>query len=392
MIKYDPSLMTIELVRIKSLSLALGGSITIIDEEKSDDTKEVTKRVESGIAPTRAFIQKHKKTTKYLIPVWTAIVRYDNKICALERHPLGTFGDVETEGLDGTMRVWEPDSQLNLDRYIHPLVNKPGKEWFFDGRYIYSFTNDNIDSIVRQAPYLSQSGNFRKINVMSIDTQKVMYADELQPVERTCVAYVSSTGEYSITPPIWKNLDSVGGTKITEDESVKMGFNFDSLNEYMAVNLNFALNAGKQIGEMFGYDRIEPLQLPRLMLDLHTINLPNIPKQIKSTYDIGMSFSNTFAWLLGLLREADTLESYIMMRSIMKYLTQKGIYRANTFKEANIFVDSKSLNDVQLKDMDELLESSDYTKLKLINIIQQAKLAGKRSANTNYVSGLVVGD
>lgn len=392
MIKYDPSLMTIELVRIKSLSLALGGSITIIDEEKSDDTKEVTKRIESPIAPTRAFIQKHKKNTKYLIPVWTAIVRYDNKICALERHPLGTFGDVETEGLDGTMRVWEPDSQLNLDRYIHPLVNKPGKEWFFDGRYIYSFTNDNIDSIVRQAPYLSQSGNFRKINVMSIDTQKVMYADELQPVERTCVAYVSSTGEYSITPPIWKNLDSVGGTKITEDESTKMGFNFDSLNEYMAVNLNFALNAGKQIGEMFGYDRIEPLQLPRLMIDLHTVNLPNIPKQIKSTYDIGMSFSNTFAWLLGLLREADTLESYIMMRSIMKYLTQKGIYRANTFKEANIFVDSKSLNDVQLKDMDELLESSDYTKLKLIDIIQQAKLAGKRSANTNYVSGLVVGD
>ncbi len=392
MIKYDPSLMTIELVRIKSLSLALGGSITIIDEEKSSDTKEVTKRIESPIAPTRAFIQKHKKTTKYLIPVWTAIVRYDNKICALERHPLGTFGDIETEGLDGTMRVWEPDSQLNLDRYIHPLVNKPGKEWFFDGRYIYSFTNDNIDSIVRQAPYLSQSGNFRKINVMSIDTQKVMYADELQPVERTCVAYVSSTGEYSITPPIWKNLDSVGGTKITEDESVKMGFNFDSLNEYMAVNLNFALNAGKQIGEMFGYDRIEPLQLPRLMIDLHTVNLPNIPKQIKSTYDIGMSFSNTFAWLLGLLREADTLESYIMMRSIMKYLTQKGIYRANTFKEANIFVESKSLNDVQLKDMDELLESSDYTKLKLMDIIQQAKSAGKRSANTNYVSGLVVGD
>lgn len=392
MINYNPSLISIEIVRLKSLSLALGGSITVVDEDKSTDTREITKRYECPLAIARAFIQAHKKTTKYLIPVYTAIVRYDNKIIALERHPLGTFGALEYESLDGSIKKWEPDSLLNIERYINPLVNKGDKPWYFDGRYIFSFLED-LEKTLDEAPYLTSDARFRKLLVQSLDTQKMMYADSLQPVERTCVAYVADTGEYSISPPIWKNLDLVGGTKITEEENALIGYNFDSIDEYMSVNLNFALHAGKVIGELFGFDHIEPLQLPVMMLNLHTVNLPNIPKQIKSTYDIGLSFTHTFAWLLGILRQANTLDTYVAMRSILKYLTQKGLYRKNAFNTQNIFLENQSIADVPKRNLDDLLDTSDFTKQKLMNIIQQAKLSGKTSGkNLNKINGLVADD
>jgi hypothetical protein len=392
MISYDPSLISIELVRLKSVTTALGGSISILNDNLSSHKKEVTTRVTCPLSVARAFIQKHKKVTRYIIPVVTAVVRYDNKIICLERHPLGTFGEMESETLNGSMKEWQPDCDLNLERYITPLTNKATREWFFDGRYIYSLNSLDIQKEIDNATHLTETGTFRKLSVMSIDTQELANADKIQPVERTCVAFVTSTGEYSISPPIWKDLSTVGANKLDDNSdapSINM-HSFDKLDEQMSVNLNFALAAGRQIGLRFGYDYVEPLQLPKLMIDLHTVNLPNIPKQIRSTYDIEIKFTHCMAWLLGLLQKADDLDTYIMMRSLMKYLTQKGVYRNTAFKAQNIFQDELTVADVELKSLDVLMDDKNFTKMSLSHIIEAARKSGSRKpANTINVGGLV---
>ncbi|RWZ87304.1 MAG: hypothetical protein EO766_12325 [Hydrotalea sp. AMD] len=392
MIHYDPSRITVEIVRLKSVTTALGGSISVLDEENSSYRKEVTKRIKCPLSVARAFIQKHKKTTKYLIPVITAIVKYDDIVLTLERHPLGTFGEMESLGFDGEMKKWQPDSELNLDRYINPLIFKPTREWFFDGRYIYSFNSLDIDKEIANAQHLTEDGQFRKLICMSIDTQELANADKITPTERTCVTFVSNTGQYSISPPIWKDLSTVGANKLEDDESnpsINM-YSFNKIDEQMSVNLNFALAAGRSIGSMFGYNFVEPLQLPRLMIDLHTVNLPNVPKQIRATYDIGIRFTHAMAWLLGLLRNADNLDNYIMMRSLMKYLTQKGVYRNTAFKAQNVFQEGHSVQTVPLKSVDELLDEDNFTRLNLINIIEQAKSSARRkSSGTMNIGGLI---
>lgn len=397
MIEYDPTKISIEIVKLKSVTTALGGSISVLDEDNSTDSQEKYKRYECPLSVARAFIQKYNKVTRYLIPVTTAIVKYDNKIICLERHPLGTLGEFETELSDGTIHKWTPSCELNLDRYVNPLIFKPNRIWYFDGRYVYSFATLNLKDTIQNATNMTEDGHFRKIEVLSIDTQELANEDKIQPTDRTCLAFVSSNNEFSISPPIWKDLTSIGTSKIDDDNEnttvSTMFYSFDKLDELMSVNLNFALAAGKLIGKTFGYQFAEPLQLPRLMLDLHTVNLPNVPKQIRATYDIGMKFTHALAWMLGLLNKSNDLETYITIRSLLKYLTTKGIYRNNSFLAENIFQENTSIADIQVTPLEKLLQDNDHSNLtlyKIIDKVKSTKLIDKPfSSSISAIGGLV---
>ena len=116
MIKFDITKVTTEVVYLKSVTTALGGSITVLDSSASTAKKEVTVRVPVPMAVARAFIQHNQKITKYLKPAPTAIVRYDGMVIALERHSLGSLGEMIEEGFDGVRRAWEPHAKTNIER------------------------------------------------------------------------------------------------------------------------------------------------------------------------------------------------------------------------------------------------------------------------------------
>lgn len=384
MIEFDPTQISIEVVLLKSITLALGGAIQTIDEEKTVGRKEFYKRVKVPLSVARAFVKKHQKISKYLKPVYTAVIRYENRVIALERHPLGTMGELMSEGLDGTLRTWIPSSQSNLDQLVFPLLHNSFRQWYFDGRFVFSFVNQDVDAMVLDGVKMTADGHFRKVVSMTIDLQELSNADKLQPQERSCLAFISETGDYAISPPIWKDVSAIGGSK----EGMGAQYSYDKTDENMSVNLNFALKAGKEVGQMFGYEYVEPLQLPRLMIELHTVNIPNIPKQIKATYDIGLRFTHAMAWLLGLSKKANTLDTYVMMRSLMKYLTQKGIYHNNTFSATNVFMENQSILDVPLLDLDTLMKDQDYTKISMAAIIEQARASSSRRAREQIVGHL----
>lgn len=349
MIAFDSSKLSVEVVELKSITTALGGSITVVDRSKP---KGVT-RVDVPMAACRAFIKKHK-ISKYLIPVLTAVVRYGNHVISMERHPLGSLGVKEQVGLDGTIQVWRSDSQISIENYIKPSTSQ-GK-WYFDGRYVYKFNNE-IKDVLKCATKLTQDGLFRGVDVHSIDMQDMTSRSKMELTERCCLAFVTQGGLYSISPPIWKNIESIGNSQLAsisdriDEENIKIlgntNFNFDQIDNNLAVNLNFALRAGNEISKLYGFESIEPLRLADLMIELHTVNLPNIPKQVKATFDVGIKFTHTLSWLLGLSRRANTLESYIVIRGLMKYLTQKGIFKNDTLKASHIFVDGKSMKDIE---------------------------------------------
>ncbi len=391
MITFEHDKLSVKIVRLKSITQALGGSISVLDDERTVGIKEVYKRIPVPLAVARAFIMKHAKMTKYLKPVYTALIEYDGHIIAMERHPMGMMGELTHTGFDGQEETWIPYSESNLYKFVYPLMTNSGREWFFDGRYAFSFEKQKLDDVVAEAIPMTEDGRFRKISTMAIDLQELANADKLQPQERSCVTFVTNTGEYSISPPIWKDIESMGASRsasVDDGESTKLPMSFDRMDEIMSVNINFALKAGKEIGAMFGYEYVDPLQLPRLMIELHTVNLPNIPKQVKATYCIGMKFTHAFAWLLGISRRANTLETYIMMRSLMKYLSKRGIYRSGVFKADQIFVDGKTSDDVPLLDLDELLEDQDFTAMSIHAIIEQAKSSQTKRTKNSVINNL----
>lgn len=407
MIKFDANKLSVEIVQLKMVTTALGGSISIVDEDKSTDKQEVLKRVSVPLAVTRHFIEQTKKVTRYLKPVYTAVVRYGNHVVALERHPLAGLGELETEGLYGKRR-WMPECETNLETLIKPMIASSGHKWYFDGRYVYSFSGSSVERAVGEGEHLTRDGQFRKVAAVAIDLQHLSDKNAIAPTSRTCMAFVSSTGELAVSPPIWKNISDIGSSKMKkatssddddgdDDDDVEVTVNnlytFDTINDTFAVNLNFALKAGNELGQTFGYEHVEPLQLARLMIELHTTNLPNVPKQIKATYDIGLPFTHVLAWLIGLSRNANTLDTFMTMRSLMKYLTKKGIFKADKFNVERVFKAGQDVNDVPQLSMEDLIKLNDQPKFSFSDVLEKVNSTSKSKRKGGvYTVGTIVNE
>jgi len=386
MIKFEVDKLDVEIVHLKSCTTALGGSVRVIDDEQTKILgKEVYMKIKVPMAIIRAFQVRHK-TSNYLKPVVTAIVYYDGYPVALERHPLGTLGEKTFEGLVGE-REWTPDSLNNIVRFIEPLCMN-NDDWYFDGKYIYHFAHP-VEQSIQSGEFLTKNGMFRAVEVSAIQLSNLDDRTKLEPSERTCLAFVSSTGQHAITPPIWKSLSGVGTSALGRtDADDEPSFQFDAIDEYLSVNLAFALKAGKQIGELFGHEAIEPLQFPELMIQLQTVNLPSIAKSVKQTYDVGMKFSHAMAWLIGMSNRTNTLDSYMVLRSLLKYLTTKGIFRKNMFTPSAVFKLGHDLESIQLMDTTEALEAANNLSVdELVNSIR-SKVRNRNGTQENAVGGL----
>lgn len=352
--QFDPSKVTFRRVKLKSVSTALGGSLTILNEEESAAKgKEVFNRVSIPMALARMFQVKYK-VSKFFKPHEGALMMYDGKIIGIEK---AVFDMRKVEGAFGE-REWFIVMEKYFKTILENQINPEEKQWYFDGAYVYGFFKEipNGDQAPRRVPCtieeaiasgerLNERGNFRSVRVEAVHMNYLAFMAPLTET-RLCIAYVANNGEFAITPPIWKQLGSnmtAGGRGKKEDnEDSGLASSFDDVDRTMAVSLNFALAAGKELAQVFGYNVIEPLQLPKLMVQLKTVNLPKMPKEIKATFDIGMTFTQAFAWLIGLLAKTETLDDEASVRRLMKYLTTKGIFRRDSLKNERIFHDVES--------------------------------------------------
>lgn len=398
MIKFDPSALTVKFVQLKTITTALGGSFTHVISEPGA-SKEVVERMVLPMSVARSFIKTCKGVTRHIKPLLVAVAMYEGRVVCLERHPLGYMGLLEDEGFDGKPRQWVPKCQANIVSHLNPLAYLGG-EWYVDGRYVYQFSTNTLEQAALSGTPLTRDGRFRKVIARTIDLFSLDNVSDLEVADRSCLSFTTTSGIVAMSPPIWKDLANVGisslGASSTEDDEeeddddgqddivrTQTRFTFDEIDNDLAVNLNFALKAGAQIGAMFGYEHVEPLQLPRLMIELHTVNLPTVSKQVKSTYDVNLNFTHALAWLLGMSRGTNTLDGYITMRSLMKYLTTKGIFRKSLFDANKVFQDQKTVEDVPLIPLADLLNVQ-MSGLSMLDIVSQAGDGIKLRKNKNH--------
>lgn len=368
MIKFDIDLLRVDHMRIKSISAALGGMMTVVDDKKSKKLKkEAYTKVSIPHSVARTFIKKHA-LSKYIKPVLSAVTTYDGRVVAVERHPAGVFGQDINKGLDDKDVAWWSDSEQNLDTVIMPFARR--NDWQTDGTFMYVVLKEEL----RDAEFLCQNGSFRAVKVNAIKFEKIgMKRQDLQPEERTALAFYARNGKMAMTPPIWRTLSEVGNKQLkrggneaekpdekseddSDDQSDSSGvpnYQFDRVDQYLSVNLGFALKAGREVATVFGYDAIEPLGLDDLMLLLKTVNLPNIDNAVKQSFDTGMPFTHAMAWLIGLADRVNSLESYVVLRSLLKYLTTKGVYRKGAFEDNAVFRNGADASMIKLKSVQE---------------------------------------
>lgn len=345
MIKFDRTKVSFELVQLKTITTALGGALTHLV-----DGIDKPVRIEIPTAVARAFIERHKMS-KYLKPAPTMLMRYDGRVISIERHGLSSLANDDERLFQDTK--WVSKSETNFKSIIDH-IDQTDRQWYIDGRYLYSFQEGSTPyQHIKQGDYLTKNGQFRKLAVDSYDLQKLFDESSVTQNPRSCLAFVIDHKNFAISSPIWKDVDEIRCAGESDQEQDM--YAFDDIDTKFRVNLNFALSCGSKIGKLFNdYHVVEPLQLPRLMIELTTVNLPSIPKHVKSTYDIGMPPSHACAWLMGMVNKVDNLNDLAVVRSLLKYLFSKGMYDASTTKKENIYIDpTTTVDDIPKLDVHE---------------------------------------
>lgn len=387
MIPFDITKIEVKHVRLKSCTTALGGSISILDETRSTPDEEVFTKLRAPFSVVRGFIKRHK-VRSYLNPVLCAATFYNGHVVALERHQLAGLADEDFEDMMSD-DDWFSSSEKNVDHVLMPLTSKG--DWFTDGTFVYRI-RENV-----KPDRMTSDGRFLAVPAYAIKFADLHDSTNCVPDYRTCLRYVSSTGQSATTSPIWKSLDTVGNRQLDhaeahqDDEALMSSGNcqFDRIDQSLAVNLSFGLKAGRELSELFGFDAIEPLQLDDLMIQLKTVNLPAVAKSVKETFDIGVPFTHAVAWMIGLTQRVHTLESYMVLRSLLKYLTTKGFYRKNAFTPNAVYKEGLGMNDVPLKTVEEAAEFDgidDGT-----HRISELRRSSQRNGATNGTAGTLYG-
>jgi len=358
MFQFNINKLYVKHVLVKSATPSMGGSIRVVDEENSTDTVERYKKISVPGNVIRTFILSHGKTSRFLKPVNAALTYYDDNAVALEPYPYNYETDI-MDTVSGGLVKWKSNSERNVSNIID--LTRIGN-WFTDGVLVYRFKQDDpqVD--------LTRNGKFRAVQTEGFCFSSISFHKTIEGSNAIgfCIQFETNSGKVVTSPPLWKKMivDNSHQCLANQDEGKKehnvsfvsactMAYPFDQINETLAVNIAFALKAAEDIADIFGYDSIEPLALEEMMIGLNTVNLPRLHKHIKYTHDIGMPFTHAFAWLLGLLNKTQTLADYIVIRSLLQYLTKKGVYRKQAYTENSVYRKDKSVADVPLLSLDE---------------------------------------
>lgn len=362
MIHFDISKIEIKNVYLKFISRSNSGTMCILDTANSTADNEVYKNVGVPTHVVNAF--KMSYMTKYIKPVLTSVCYYDGVIVALQPHPLGNIGKEKVETLFGT-RYWES----NIYKNVHTTLAKETQlgNWFIDGAVVYRFKGEE------EPKHLSKDAKFQSIAATCFRLTDLPDSI-LDAVERMSIAFIAESGANVVSPPVWRSLTTVGKQKMNDDDkedAVILGMEehaFDKIDRMLAVNLNFALHASKVLIENFGYDSIEPLRLDDLMVNLKTVNLPKINSNVKNTHDIGLKFTHAMAWLVGLGARADTIEATTALRTMLRYLTSRGIVHKTALAKDSVFKAKMDMDCVPLLTMSEIVKEKEAKQKELFEM------------------------
>ena len=337
MIKFSIQKLIVKYVRVTSISEALGGSIRIVDETLTDlEGKIVTTRHELPYSVARAF-KKVKKGGNYLVPINVAVTYYGDQIIHIEERPCNL---VLPEGVN-----WRSASEFTINTRLTELTSVDPHLWYIDMHTIYKVPANFKKAEAHQK--LTEDGKFVSVAVESYPLKNLHMTNLFDlSTGRTMVAFIPKVGSPVFTAPIWKNVNTIRtGEAVDEDESKKpvhqvskdqsQKFRFDVMDDSHAVNLEFVISAAKTMGEHFGYDHIAPLNLDRLMIELSTVNLPNVRKSVRNTYDTGLRFKVTMAWLIGYVPKCKTITQYCEIRGLMKQLCTTGVMDLKSIRTVN---------------------------------------------------------
>lgn len=195
-------------------------------------------------------------------------------------------------------------------------------DWMFDGQYAYISVGD----VERFGETNFGTQRYRAINLFKLNDER---ADLIENLAGVCY-YNIITGEWVCTSPVTRHsgkfLQLTGDTDefnktdaFVEDEQ-----GLERMNHLMFPNLRFVNYTSQLLSQQFGYDVLEPLGLPLLMIEHRTMNLGGLSLPVQISSHAPFKFLEALAWLVGLHSRVETIDHLIAIKSCVKMLITKG--------------------------------------------------------------------
>lgn len=202
------------------------------------------------------------------------------------------------------------------------LLNAIEGEWLWDGQYAYRFVGDvkpmgqtnfgNIDTRVFNLYRLGEEKGDLIENLVALcfRNPKTQEWVKTTPLTRHSGAFLQITGDVDK----FNKMDQF----VDEDEA------FLEIDSNVFPNIRFVNYAAKALSRQFGYESVEPLGLPILMMEHQTFNIGGLPTEMQAASAAPMSFSCALAWMIGFNQQVESLDDLIAIKSSTKMLLTKG--------------------------------------------------------------------
>ena len=202
------------------------------------------------------------------------------------------------------------------------LIDQLDDSWMWDGQYAYRCVGE-----VRQIGD-SNLGTIecRAFNMYRLSEEKT---DVIEHLSAMCYRN-PVTGEWVKTSPVTRN--SGGFIQVTGDVSkfnrndqfIDSSEGLEKLDQLVFVNIRFVNYASRALSARFGFESIEPLGLPLLMIEHRTFNVGGLDLSVQMSSPAPIRFTHAVAWLIGLFTKVETLEDMIAIKQAFKMLLTKG--------------------------------------------------------------------
>lgn len=127
--------------------------------------------------------------------------------------------------------------------------------------------------------------------------------------------------------------------------SPKIFFRIESVEDPVYLNLLFALRAGKIVGEHYGFDETDFLDIPSIVLSTGILNLKNdISYQSRANYPLDLNQWDCLAYLMRFFHRETDLNVYRNLVGLFAFTVKYGF--VNKKNTGQVFKEGKSIEDV----------------------------------------------
>lgn len=205
------------------------------------------------------------------------------------------------------------------------IVDTIEANWMWDGQYAYKHVGDvvqvgetNFGYIATRAYNLYKLGDIKNSAVVE-ELTAFCYRD---PID----------GKWTKTGPVIRSAGGGGFLQISgaadqadrEDTFMENVDNLDKIDAARFANVRFVNYAARALANRFGYEAIEPLGLPLLMIEHRTFNIGGLSLPVQASSAAPISYSQALIWLIGMHRRVVDLADMMTIKSTIKMLLTKG--------------------------------------------------------------------